>query len=468
MFDNAIQPASLFIFGRGDDASRYVFDYWAPKADPNLWTRRVIGISADEKMRLDTAMVVQDPHIFKKRLWMTSPEHKLFRYLARLPALRDRMIQFKQLQGRHPDTQWIIGQGFIPITQKRLGDPKYQTRTSQAVGSLPFLNADDFRVLSPDVTALQSSRDGTVYRGGFERGFYGPRVLITQGTAPSRLRASYTEESFCFQHAIQAVVVGEQEQADAKLLTAVLNSTLTFWVAFHGTSSIGIERLKVHQEQLLDLPFPSLEDLPDRERAFAASKDLTALVDVTAERLSGPISAPDALSDLLTEIDRLVFEFFCLSDQEIMLVEDTIKYIVPAIQPRRSTFPAIWQPTGEGDRREYARVLVSAVSDWMNPNKRASAALVARNDDMAILRLRQISPGRDTGYVEETDSQVGDVLAEISRAVGDELPGNLQQMPDLRVYANEDMYLVKPNRKRFWMRSCALVDAEQIAIDLRH
>ena len=31
-----------------------------------------------------------------------------------------------------------------------------------------------------------------------------------------------------------------------------------------------------------------------------------------------------------------------------------------------------------------------------------------------------------------------------------------------------DMYLVKPNRKRFWMRSCALVHAERIAIDLRH
>ena len=468
LFDNAIQPASLFVFGHGDGASRYVFDYWTPKADPNLWTRRVIGISADEKMRLDTAMAVQDPPIFKKRLWMTSPENKLFRYLASLPVLRDRMIQFKHLRGEHPGNQWIIGQGFIPITQKRSGDPKYQTRTSQVVGSLPFLNADDFRVLSPDVTALQSPRDGTVYRGGFKKGFCGPRVLITQGTAPSRLRASYTEESFCFQDAIQAVVVGEQEQAEAKLLTAVLNSTLTFWFAFHGTSSIGVERPKVHQEQLLDLPFPSPEDLPDRERAFAASKDLTALVDVAAEQLSGPISAPDALSDLLTEIDRLVFEFFCLSEQEVMLVEDTIENIVPAIQPHRSTFPTIWQPTTEGDRREYARVLISAVSGWMNPDKRASAALVARNDDMTILRLRQISPGREAGYVEETDSQVGDVLAEISSAIGGELPGNLQQMPDLRVYAGEDMYLVKPNRKRFWMRSCALADAEQIAIDLRH
>ena len=465
LFDNAIQPASLFIFGRGDGASRYVFDYWTPKADPNLWTRRVIGISADEKMRLDTAMAVQDPHIFKKRLWMTSPEHKLFRYLTNLPALRNRMIEFRHLRGGQPNDRWVVGQGFKPVKERWSEDPDYRTTRSTAVETLPFLDAEDFPVLSPDLTKLKPPKEGIVHRGGFERGFYGPRVLITQGTAPSRLRACYTEESFCFQHAIQAVVVGEHERADAKLLTAVLNSTLTFWFAFHGTSSIGVERPKVHQEQLLDLPFPSPEDLPDRERAFAASKDLTALVDVAAEELSNPILAPDVLPHLLSEIDRLVFEFFCLSEQEVMLVEDTIKYIVPAIQPRRSTFPAIWQPTGEDDRREYARVLVSAVSGWMNLDKRASAALVARNDDMAILRLRQISPGRETGYVEETESQVGDVLAEISSAIGGELPGNLQQMPDLRVYADDDMYLVKPNRKRFWMRSCALADAEQIAVE---
>ena len=468
LFDNATQPAAFFIFGRGDGAARYVFDYWTPKADPNLRTRRVIGMSAEEKMRLDTAESVRDPAMFKKRLWMTSPENKLFRYLASLPALHDRVIQFKHAQGEHPGDRWIIGQGFIPSAERRLGDSTYRTTRSTAIETLSFLQARDFRVLSPDMNALQRRTDNVVYHLGFERGFRGPRILIPQGTAQTRLRACYTEESFCFQHAIQAIVVGEHERADAKLLTAVLNSTLTFWFALHGTSSIGVERSKVHQEQLLDLPFPSPENLPDREGALAAANELTALVDMAAEKLSDPISASGALPNLLTEIDRLVFQFFCLSEQEIMLVEDTIEHIVPAIQPRRSTFPAIWQPTGEADRREYARVLVSAVSDWMNPGKRINAALVARSEDLAIIRLRQVSPDKRESYVEEAGGPVGDVLAGISRKIDDGLPGNLQQMPDLRVYAGDDMYLVKPNRKRFWMRSSALVDAERIAIDLRH
>lgn len=467
LFDNAIQPAALFIFGRDDGATRYVFDYWTPKADPNLRTRRVIGISADEKTRLDTADSVRDPAIFNKRLWMTSLENKLFRYLASFPALRHRMIQFKELRGKHPGDRWVVGQGFKPVKKERLEDREYRTKTSQMIGSLRFLDANNFRVLSPDVTALKSPRGSTVYLCGFERGFRGPRILIPQGTAQNRLRAGYTEESFCFQDSIQAVVVGEHERADAKLLTAVLNSTLTFWFAFHGTSSISVERSKVHQEQLLDLPFPSPEDLPDEERAVAASKDLTALIDAAAEKLNDSISAPDALQNLLTEIDRLVFEFFCLSEQEIILVQDTIEHIVPAIQPRRSTFPTMWWQTGEADRREYARVLTSAVSDWMNPGRRINAALVARSEDLAIIRLREVSPDKREDYVEETDNPVGDVLAGISREIDGELPGNLQQMPDLRVYAGDDMYLVKPNRKRFWMRSSALVDAERIAIDLR-
>ena len=468
LFDNAIQPASLFIFARGDRVARYVFDYWTPKADPNLRTHRVMGISTDEKIRLDTATAVEDPLIFKKRLWMTSPENKLFRYLASLPALRGRVKQFREVRDGKSNNHWIVGQGFKPAKKERLEAPDYETTMSPAIGSLRFLDAGDFRILSPDVTTLKTPRPNAVHRRGFERGFHGPRVLILQGAAQTRLRACYTEESFCFQDAIQAVVVGEHERADAKLLTTVLNSTLMFWFAFHSTSSIGAERPQVHQEQLLALPFPSPKDLPEMKRALAASKALTDLADEVAKKLNNPNLAPDVLAGFLKRIDRLVFEFFCLSEQEILLVEDTIKYIVPAIQPRRATFPTIWQSTNERDRREYARVLISAVSDWMKPDTRINATLVARNDDLAIIRLRQGLPGKRRGYVEERDNPVGDVLAGISRDIDGDLPGNLQQTPDLRVYVGEDMYLVKPNRKRFWMRSSALVDAERIAIDLRH
>ncbi len=40
-------------------------------------------------------------------------------------------------------------------------------------------------------------------------------------------------------------------------------------------------------------------------------------------------------------------------------------------------------------------------------------------------------------------------------------------MPDFRIFAGNHLYLVKPARRRFWLRSAALVDADAIALDLQ-
>ena len=45
------------------------------------------------------------------------------------------------------------------------------------------------------------------------------------------------------------------------------------------------------------------------------------------------------------------------------------------------------------------------------------------------------------------------------------LPGNVQLVPDLRFVIGSDMYLVKPMQLRYWLKSTALADAEQIAAE---
>jgi hypothetical protein len=47
------------------------------------------------------------------------------------------------------------------------------------------------------------------------------------------------------------------------------------------------------------------------------------------------------------------------------------------------------------------------------------------------------------------------------------IAGNFQLMPDLRLYIDKDLYLVKPMQRRFWLRSTALADADAIAEDLQ-
>jgi hypothetical protein len=43
---------------------------------------------------------------------------------------------------------------------------------------------------------------------------------------------------------------------------------------------------------------------------------------------------------------------------------------------------------------------------------------------------------------------------------------NVQIVPDLRVFIGDDLYLLKPRKKRFWLYSSALDEADAIAAEL--
>ena len=476
LFDGAVRPAALLLFGRPPaGAPAYRFDYLTPKADMNLKSRRLITVGAADRCRLDSRMVEEDPSVFKKRLWLSEPEARLFNYLALFPRLDDLVAEFRTLSRRRREStqgRWIVGQGFQPANAERARGPVREGKHSNVVAVTPHLPIDEFRVPVRTCEGLKPWKDGSVRRRGFEAGFQGPRVLVPGGVVVgaghggSRLRAAYVEDRLTFQDIIQAIAVPPGDERRGMLLAALLNSRLMLWFAFHGTSSFGSERPIMHQAEILRLPFPVPDDMPDPERSRAAADALTALVEKQL-RPTAPASArrPEEY-ELLKEIDRLAYEFFCLSEEEKILVEDTVEHVIPAAQPGRGRSPAIWRSSTPGDRREYARTLAGALADWLEGDCSIGTRLVARNDDLAILRLSLRDGPGPSDYAEDDDQHVAAALSRLAEHVGQPLPGNFQTLPDFRVFAGRDLFLVKPAGKRFWLRSAALADADAIVVDL--
>ena len=472
LFEGAVRPAALIVFGRADqEAPAYRFEYWTPKADLNLKIKRLITLSSADKCLVTSKIAAAEPLVFKQRLWMNDPESKLFSYLSVCPRLGDFVDQYGELKRRRQSSRcgWIIGQGFKPVSPARFSDPNYQYEHSDIVANIPYLPISDFRALGQSCDGLRPWTGGTVHRKGFERGFSDPRVLVPQGvdTTTGRLRAAYLEEPLTFQHIIQALVVPRGEERRAKLLTALLNSRLIAWFAFHGTASFGSERPKVHQAELLTLPFPSPDDMPQRERSESAGSALVALVDRMIESADEPFELRANELPILEKIDHLTCEFFCLSDEEVILVDDTVERIIPSIQPRRNRSPVIWEPANREDRQSYADALIRSMAEWFDPDCTISIRLEARNADLAVLRLTLEDRRKETGYTEESNGSVGTVLAKLSEHVHQPLPGNFQLMPDFRIFMGNHLYLVKPARRRFWLRSAALADADAVALDLQ-
>ena len=473
LFDRAVRPTALIIFGWPQAEAPYRFDYLTPKADLNLKSRRLITIGSGDRRRLDSRQVDADPFVFKKRLWMTEPEGRLFNYLSRFPRLGDLAVEFGTLARKKKSAQnrWVVGQGFQPEAVERIDRAGQELRHSSIVATTPYLPVDEFRIPVLDSTGLQPWRDGFVRRDGFEAGFSGPRVLVPHGIAVGpggpRMRAAYVEDPLTFRHIVQAITVPPGDERRGRLLAGLFNSRMMLWFAFHGTSSFGADRPKVQQAELLRLPFPAPENLPDPERSQRAADALVTVIDQQVGPAGQPpVPRPDERT-VLEKIDALTYEFFCLSEAERILVEDTVQHTIPSAQPNRGSLPEIWNSSTTSARRAYARTLVDNLMDWLDDGCTIGTRLVARNDDLAVLRLT-LRDGRNAfDYAEDDDTPVGEALSGLARCIEQPLPGNFQSTPDFRVFLDRDLFLVKPAAKRFWLRSAAVADAHAIALDLQ-
>ena len=472
LFDGPQRPTALIVFGRPQADAPYRFDYLTPKADLNLKTRRLITIGSGDRHRLDSRQVDADPSVFKKRLWMTEPEGRLFNYLSRFPQLGDLTVEFGTLARKKKSVQdrWVVGQGFKPANVDRLGRDDYRHEHSTLVATLPHLPIEEFRILAGTSRGLLPWKDGLVHRKGFEAGFSGPRVLVPRGIAAGpcgpRLRAAYVEHPLTFQDIIQAIVVPPGDERRGRLLAGLLNSKVMSWFAFHGTSSFGSDRPEVQQAELLRLPFPDPDDLSEPQRSRSAADALIAAIEEQVRLAAeNPTSRPNERA--VEEIDALTYDFFCLSETEKTLVEDTVEHTIPAAQPNRGSRPDIWNASALSDRRAYARTLVDNLADWLDDDCAIRARLVARNDDLAVLRLT-LQDGRGAfDYAEDDDTTVGAALSRLAHRIEQPIPGNFQSTPDFRVFLDRDLFLVKPAAKRFWLRSAAMADAHAIALDLQ-
>jgi hypothetical protein len=282
-----------------------------------------------------------------------------------------------------------------------------------------------------------------------------------------RLRAAYIEEPLTFQDIIQALVVPKGEERRAKLLTAVLNSKIAIWYAFHGTASFGSDRPEVKQAELMRLPFPDADDSPEPERARKAATGLVAIIDKARNAARGDFQLQADPSAVFASLDELAYEYFCLSKDEVALIEDAIRYILPAVQPHQSSFPEIWKPSTRTDRFVYASSLTASLNSWFDEDQSVQTRLQAHNADLAVLKLTLCNKGGKHDYVEEPNHDVRELLAEIFKHMHQPLPRNFQLMPDFRIFQGNNLYVVKPMQLRFWLRSAAHADASAIALDLQ-
>ena len=477
IFEEAKRPTALMIFGGGkiSTAPRH-FDYWAPKASPDLRKRRVFVLAPSDKLSLSVSAAHDNPSLFKQRMWLRGADAKLFSYLEQFPKVGDLFNFDSETVDDREDAAdgWAIGLGYTPamtgispLPVEAAASRHEGHEFSKFVARLPNLTAQEFTRLVQGESSLQPAESALVKRRGFEQGFTGVRILMPKGLIDSgtRLRAAYRIQPLTFPNSIRAISVPKGEERRAKLLTALLNSRILAWYAFHESTTFGLDRHGINQGELLRLPFPAPSDFLDPKAASGNADKLVGIIDNSLKNGDDSFGEGGIKNEILRRIDEHAYAYFGLTDDDIAIIDDTIEYVMPGMQPSERKDSELWREPVFDERASYAATLARRLKGWMRGSIGIGTRLMARSPDLSILRLKLAD---DRNYAEEDSGNLADALGRLRPHINLPINENFQTAPDLRVYFEGCLYLIKPMQMRFWMRSVALTDADEIAQELRN
>lgn len=468
LFDGGDAPTALLLYKPPkDEIGNYRFDYWVPKADLNLKTKRLLTLSSIDKATLPIHAVIEDQLLLKRRMWMQTPDAKLFKYLSHLPKLGNKVVtyQVSKKKGFDLTDKWIIGQGFNPAQEHKINE---KNTSSGILTEIPHLAASMFRSVVMPSIKTEPWKTKVVYRRNFEAGYKSPHILVMQGvnSKNGRLRASYCTQDLSFRTSVQAIKFDVQDIRYAKFLTLILNSSLTAWMLFHNSSITGMERDKVPQSELLEIPYPLPEETSDKGKAVKALNDGVILMDKLLSHRDALLQTE--ISEYMNEIDNIVYRYFDLDEMDIMIIEDTLNHFFPSMQSRANSknIPSLWINTVEHDWKLYGEHLSKALTQWLSGSSRAVTELVGSSSDLAVIGILLTEDSTIPAFQSKHNQNMDLILSKIWDALPFKLPGNFQLIPDLRVFIDDVLYLVKPRKRRFWLGSTALADAAAIATEL--
>ncbi len=384
-------------------------------------------------------------------MWGTQKDFKLLEKLS-----RRRYEPIKQfIQEREG---WNKGVGFETS--------KPNDRISEGIRNLPFLDASRVeRFYTP--FNHTSKIDIKNFRGfGNEVTYIAPHILIKEGQKDKRFCASFIDFDCSFRRTIYGISSIE-DSAELKVLTAFLNSSFASYVIFLSASSWGVERERVQANEILSLPGVSfMFDLDTKERLVNKIDEIINIRKNEVFEIS--------IRDEENEIDAIVLNAIKLNVNEKHTIEDTLSYSLDLFQNNEKSI-ALERCT-LNESKSYAEILCGSLNDTLkyedNLNTWCTVYDIPSSVPLNIVSLHFNADYESNGIrntvIEKSSEKVNTLLRDINSYTYQKYAESVYFRKTVKYAVDNIVYLIKPNEKRFWSRSAAMNDADDVMLEFAY
>ena len=458
---STLQPASVITFRPRLPDSHSTVLHVAPKWYPGIRQRDELVINS-----VDIQEIPQDLLREYRFLWKTAfrGTQRDFRFLQRLhsfPTLEDVLLQADVR--RYLDRSYGLTFGKNP------------TKDASELNGLPYLSAGASRRSNRtayryaiDVDDLPPFTRPHIAVKSIRRSLPLPVLILHRGLREHRTCAALAES---IQGQDQIVLQGYYGISLARApedlgyrLNAILNSDLATYLMFFLSSLLGWERDVIEIRDWLQLPLPHTILQSDPGAAWPAVLERERWLRTQRKR---DLDVPDdgEVQRVRRELDDHISRLYEVSDQEKVLMADTLRYTITPFLQRDALHAtaALEKPTPE-QLHDYAVRLCHQINGILRQGGMQLDATVMVGGQLGLnacrFAWRQGDGGTQT--TELNAESIRDVLAQMSIDLRATVADRLYVQQDLRVYDDQAFWIIKPSDARLWSEAAALNDADAV------
>jgi len=474
LFGSATGPISVVFYQKKAPKKKSnTIVYYAPKTF--IKSNVIEGVSIDSsdlKFLPREECEKQDTKIWKVAMWGGMSD---FRLIEKLNSKNHQTIE--QFNKAHSIES---GVGFQLLTQK-----KDEPRNSEILSELPYLDASSIERFYTQSSRLKGIRDSvktpksksfykTFYnvddiddienfshfrRLGDIQAFVNTHIVVKKGLEKNSVCSSLIDVDCSFRDGVYGFYTSKNDNSILKVLNSYFNSKLSSYFLFMTISSYGIEREQIMKNEYLSIPI----NLKESE----ISKILK-LSEKFIKKIKGLDfwNIEEKRNQLITTfsetVEGIINKSFGLNEDEINLLNDALDYSLDLFHSKAKS--KALNPVRNIEH--YSKKISGKLNQFLNGQNLFANATVFDTNHFSPLLLMKLSFEENEKEVSKSQEDVTQELQKLDKLLWTKQSTNIYFRKKLNYKTGNEIFIVRPNQRRFWTQSMAIEDASELILEI--
>ncbi len=282
--------------------------------------------------------------------------------------------------------------------------------------------------------------------------FKQPIAILKEGITNKNTLSSYFDYDVYYNKAVYGFSTNEAEKLKSIVIT--FNSNLITYFFFLTSSSWGIERDRIVLTEYLSFPYAEL--------------DLDAIKKIQFSEISFD-TKNSLLNQRKSHFDFQYWEskinkLYNLSANDIIRITDIISLSVDLFHKQEKSV-ALY-PLRAEQTSEYGNIISTELNDFLEGQDLFANATIYNISRFTPLMMIKLSFSKKQKEVVTSKEFVDDELKKIDQHLWEEKASNIYFRKKLNYKTGDDIYIIRPNQRRFWSQSMALEDASELILEI--